>query len=115
MKTLANKVAIVTGSSKGIGAAIAVEMAGKGATVVVNYAGNKSAAAETVAAIINAGGMAIAVQADVSKKEDVTRLFDEAIAAFGKVDILVNNAGIMLVKSLRPQLMKISTVSLIPT
>ena len=99
MKTLANKVAIVTGSSKGIGAAIAVEMAGKGATVVVNYAGNKSAAAETVAAIINAGGMAIAVQADVSKKEDVTRLFDEAIAAFGKVDILVNNAGIMLVKS----------------
>jgi len=101
MKTLENKVALVTGASRGIGAAIASELAKNGAAVVVNYAGGKTAADETVAAIVAAGGKAIAVQGDVSKKEDVTRLFDETIATFGKVDILVNNAGIMAVKPLK--------------
>ena len=101
MKTLENKVALVTGASRGIGAAIASELAKNGAAVVVNYAGGKAGADETVAAIAAAGGKAIAVQGDVSKSEDVTRLFDEAIAAFGKVDILVNNAGIMITKLIK--------------
>src|ERR1041385_1484454 len=101
MKTLENKVALVTGASRGIGAAIASELAKNGAAVVVNYAGGKAGADKTVAAIVAAGGKAIAVQGDVSKSEDVTRLFDEAIAAFGKVDILVNNAGIIITKLIK--------------
>jgi len=101
MKALNNKVALVTGASRGIGAAIALELAANGAAVVVNYSGSKSAADETVDAILKAGGKAVAVQGDVSRKDDVVRLFDEAIKTFGKVDVLVNNAGVMVVKSFK--------------
>ena len=91
---LAGKVAVVTGASKGIGAAIAVSLAAEGASVVVNYASSKAGADKVVAAITVAGGKAIAVQADVSKSTDISRLFSETKKAFGKVDVLVNNAGI---------------------
>ncbi|MBT1687125.1 SDR family oxidoreductase [Dawidia soli] len=100
MSTVKNKVAIVTGASRGIGAAVAQSLAQAGAKVIVNYAGSQASAEEVVKSITAAGGQAKAVQADVSKPTDVDRLFDEAIAAFGRVDVLVNNAGIMIVKSL---------------
>src|SRR4051812_14387946 len=93
-KKLANKVAIVTGASKGIGASIARHLAAEGAAVVVNYASSKSGADKVVAEIASAGGKAVAVQADVAKKADIDRLFAETKSAFGKLDILVNNAGI---------------------
>lgn len=92
MSKLENKVAIVTGSSKGIGAAIARHFAAAGAKVVVNYASSKEAADEVVKNIIDNGGRAIAVQADVSKESDVIRLFNETEKEFGTLDILVNNA-----------------------
>jgi 3-oxoacyl-[acyl-carrier protein] reductase len=98
MSTVKNKVAIVTGASKGIGAAIAKSLAQAGAIVAVNYAGSKAAAEEVVASIIGQGGIAKAIQADVAKPADVKRLFDETIAAFGRVDVLVNNAGVMITK-----------------
>ena len=98
---LKNKVAIVTGSSRGIGAQIAMTLAGEGAKVVVNYAGNKAAAEKVIAKIRSAGGEAIAVKCDVSKADEVKALFDNAIAQFGKVDLLVNNAGIALYKRLQ--------------
>lgn len=98
MNKLDNKVALVTGASKGIGAAVAIELAKNGAAVIVNYAGSKTGADKTVATITATGGKAIAVQADVSKTADVTRLFDSGIEAFGKIDILVNNAGVMTIK-----------------
>jgi 3-oxoacyl-[acyl-carrier protein] reductase len=91
---LANKVAVVTGASKGIGAAIAKRYAAEGAAVAVNYSSSKTGAEKVVADITAAGGKAIAIQADVAKQADITRLFTETIKAFGKVDILVNNAGI---------------------
>lgn len=91
---LKDKVAVVTGASKGIGAGIARAYALAGAKVVVNYAQDKARAEKVVDHIIELGGKAIAVQADVSKPADVERLFKEAITAFDKVDILVNNAGI---------------------
>jgi 3-oxoacyl-[acyl-carrier protein] reductase len=91
---LAGKVALVTGASKGIGASIAEHLAAEGATVVVNYASSKSGADRVVSAITAKGGKALAVQADVSKKADIDRLFAETKAAYGKLDILVNNAGI---------------------
>lgn len=91
---LKNKVAVVTGSSKGIGAGIAGAYVQEGAKVVVNYATNETSAKKVVDNIRQQGGTAIAVQADVSKPADVERLFEEAISAFGKVDVLVNNAGI---------------------
>lgn len=94
MGKLKNKVAIVTGASKGIGAAVATYFAAEGAKVVVNYASSKEGADKVVRAITDAGGSAIAVQGDVSNQADVTRLFAEAQKAFGSVDILVNNAGI---------------------
>src|ERR1700757_1255949 len=94
MKKLENKVAVVTGASKGIGAGIAKDLAAAGASVVVNYASAKEGAEKVVAEIVNNGGRAIAVQGDVSKSADVDRLFDETKKAFGGVDILVNNAGI---------------------
>lgn len=94
MSKLAGKVAIVTGASKGIGASIAEYLAADGASVVVNYASSKSGADGVVKRIIEKGGKAIAVQADVSKAEDIGRLFAETKAAFGKLDVLVNNAGI---------------------
>ncbi len=91
---LANKVAVVTGASKGIGASIAIHLAAEGAAVVVNYASSRAGAEKVVAEITAKGGRAIAVQADVSKKADIDRLFAETSKAYGKLDILVNNAGI---------------------
>ncbi len=93
-KRLAGKVAVVTGASKGIGAAIAQHLAAEGAAVVVNYASSKKGADRVVAEIVGQGGKAIAVQANVAKKADIERLFSEAKQAFGALDILVNNAGI---------------------
>jgi 3-oxoacyl-[acyl-carrier protein] reductase len=92
MSTLENKVAIITGASKGIGASIAKHFAAAGAKVVVNYASSKEGADKVVKAITDNGGTAIAVQADVSKEADVTRLAQETQKAFGTLDILVNNA-----------------------
>ncbi|MGH1557036.1 glucose 1-dehydrogenase [Caulobacter segnis] len=94
MSKLAGKTAVVTGASKGIGAAIAKALAAEGAAVAVNYASSREGADKVAAEIIAAGGKAIAVQGDVAKGADVTRLFDETQAAFGGVDILVNNAGV---------------------
>ena len=94
MAKLDGKVAIVTGASKGIGAGIALRLAADGASVVVNYARSADAAEQLVAKIKQAGGHATAVQADVSKPDEIKALFAKAAAAFGHVDILVNNAGI---------------------
>jgi 3-oxoacyl-[acyl-carrier protein] reductase len=91
---LGGKVAVVTGASKGIGAAIARHLAAEGAAVVVNYASSKAGADRVVAEVTAKGGRAVAVQADVSKPADVRRLFAEAKKAFGRLDVLVNNAGI---------------------
>ncbi len=93
-KKLTGKVAVVTGASKGIGAAIAGQLADEGAAVVVNYASSKEGAERVVAAITGKGGRAIAVGADVAKPADIQRLFAETKKAFGRLDILVNNAGI---------------------
>jgi 3-oxoacyl-[acyl-carrier protein] reductase len=94
MNRLKGSVAVVTGASKGIGAAIAEHMADEGASVVVNYSSSKAGADGVVKRITEKGGNAVAVRADVSKAEDVKRLFSDAKKAFGKIDILVNNAGI---------------------
>jgi 3-oxoacyl-[acyl-carrier protein] reductase len=94
MSELTGKVAIVTGASKGIGAAIANGLADAGASVVVNYASSREGADRVVAAIVGKGGKAVAVKADVSKAADVGRLFDETKKAFGSLDVLVNNAGV---------------------
>src|SRR5437016_3518921 len=91
---LVGKVAVVTGASKGIGAAIAKGLADEGAAVVVNYASSKAGADNVVSQIKSAGGKAVAVQADMAKKADIKRLFAQAKKAFGRLDILVNNAGI---------------------
>ena len=93
-RRLEGKVAVVTGASKGIGAAIARRLADEGAAVVVNYASSKQAADRVVAEITGQGGRAVAVQADLSKHADIQRLFAETIQAFGRLDVLVNNAGI---------------------
>jgi len=95
MNTDGNRVAIVTGASRGIGAAIAERLAAEGFTVVINYAGRAADADALVAKIEEKGGRAIAAQADVSDAAAVARLFDAAQAAFGGVDVVVNNAGIM--------------------
>ncbi|ASU36584.1 SDR family NAD(P)-dependent oxidoreductase [Mucilaginibacter xinganensis] len=94
MKKLANKVAVITGASKGIGAGIAKSLAAEGAAVVVNYSSSKEGADKVVAEIERNGGKAIAVQGNVSNLADVTRLFAETTKAFGPVDVLVNNAGV---------------------
>ncbi len=91
---LTGKVAVVTGASKGIGVSIAKHLAAEGASVVVNYASSKEGADRVVADIVRKGGKAIAVQADVSRKADIDRLFVETKKAFGPLDILINNAGI---------------------
>lgn len=100
MPTLTNKVALVTGSSRGIGAEVARHLGQAGAKVVVNYAGNKAEADKVVAQIREAGSDAIAVQADVTKADAIRKLFDESIGRFGKLDVLVNNAGKILYKKL---------------
>jgi 3-oxoacyl-[acyl-carrier protein] reductase len=94
MSKLSNKVAVVTGASKGIGAGIAKGLAAEGAAVVVNYASSKEGAERVVADIVKAGGKALAVQGDVSKASDVQRIFAETKKAFGRLDVLVNNAGV---------------------
>jgi 3-oxoacyl-[acyl-carrier protein] reductase len=91
---LKDKVAIVTGGSRGIGRAIALALADAGAIVVVNYKGNQAAADEVVAAIQAKEGQALAIQADIALSEDVDRLFKAVLERFGRLDILVNNAGI---------------------
>jgi 3-oxoacyl-[acyl-carrier protein] reductase len=91
---LADKVAVVTGASRGIGRAIAIELASRGASIIVNYNQNGIAAQEVVMAIINAGGKAAALPGDVSKVEDSQTLIKAAAEKWGKLDILVNNAGI---------------------
>jgi 3-oxoacyl-[acyl-carrier protein] reductase len=93
-RRLNGKVAVVTGASKGIGAGIAKELAEEGASVIVNYASAKHDADRVVDEISKRGGKAVAIQASVTSKTDVQRLFAEAEKAFGKMDILVNNAGV---------------------
>lgn len=93
-KKLAGKIAVVTGASKGIGAAAALHLAAEGASVVVNYSSSKEGAQQVVAQIVREGGKAVAIQANTSLEADIQRLFSEAVKIFGHVDILVNNAGI---------------------
>jgi 3-oxoacyl-[acyl-carrier protein] reductase len=94
LQKLTGKVAVVTGASKGIGAAIAKHLAAEGASVVVNYASSKTGVDAVVAEITGKGGKAVAIQGDVSKASEIATLFDEAQKAFGPIDILVNNAGV---------------------
>ncbi|KAB0570858.1 SDR family oxidoreductase [Brucella pituitosa] len=96
-----DRIAIVTGASRGIGAAIARRLATDGFTVVVNYAGSKNAAEELAAEIIQSGGQAVTHQADVSDAAAVKRMFESAESAFGGIDVLVNNAGIMKLASVK--------------
>ena len=94
MSKLTDKVAVVTGASKGIGAAIAKSLAAEGASVVVNYASSKAGADTVVAAIKAAGGKAVAVPCDVSKAAEAQGIIEAAIKNFGRLDILVNNSGV---------------------
>jgi 3-oxoacyl-[acyl-carrier protein] reductase len=94
MSKLTGKVAVVTGASKGIGAAIAKSLAAEGASVVVNYASDKTGADATVKTINAAGGKAIAVKGDVSKAAEAQAIIESAITSYGKLDILVNNSGV---------------------
>lgn len=100
MKQLDGKTAIVTGSSRGIGRAIAEQLADLGARVVINYASSPDKAQEVVDSIIQKGGKAIALHADLGKISDIEALFTNTLAAFGRLDILVNNAGLMITKPL---------------
>ena len=96
--TLKGKIALVTGASRGIGRAIARRLARSGASVAVNYSSSAEDAQKVVAEIKAAGGNALAIQANMGRVADISRLFDQTIAHFGKLDILVNNAGIITVK-----------------
>jgi 3-oxoacyl-[acyl-carrier protein] reductase len=91
---LKNKVAVVTGASKGIGASIAKYLAAEGASVVVNYSSSKAGADKVVGEITTQGGKAVAVQANVARKSEIDRLFAETKNTFGRLDVLVNNAGV---------------------
>ncbi|OLO04641.1 SDR family oxidoreductase [Salinicola socius] len=95
MTNTSQKVALVTGASRGIGRAIALQLATDGFAVVVNYAGNKTLAEQVVADIEIEGGRALAVQADIAETSAVTQLFEQTLAAFGRIDVVVNNAGMM--------------------
>ena len=94
MSKLTGKVAVVTGASKGIGAAIAKSLAAEGASLVVNYASSKAGADTVVAAITAAGGKAVAVHGDVSKAAEAQGIIEAAIKNYGRLDILVNNSGV---------------------
>src|SRR5271155_411109 len=94
MSKLKGKVAVVTGASKGIGAAIAQALAAEGASVVVNYASSKAGAETVVDAITKAGGKAVAVGGDVSKASEAQGIIDAAVKNYGRLDILVNNSGV---------------------
>jgi 3-oxoacyl-[acyl-carrier protein] reductase len=100
MNNLTGKVAIVTGASKGIGAAVAKGLAEAGAAVAVNYSSDKEGADRVVSEITSSGGKAVAIRADVAKAGDVKRLFEETQKSFGSVDVLVNNAGVFKFGSL---------------
>jgi 3-oxoacyl-[acyl-carrier protein] reductase len=101
MNKLKGKVIIITGSSRGIGLTIAKTLAGNGAKVVVNFLGSKETADSVVNEILQSGGQAIAIKADVSKSEDVKKLFQKTIEKFGKIDVLINNAGIAIYKLIK--------------
>ncbi|MFL5743586.1 MAG: SDR family oxidoreductase [Niastella sp.] len=101
MNRLNNKVVLITGASRGIGAATAHLIASEGAKVIVNYSGSQAEAEKTVQEIKDNGGDAIALKADVSKAAEVTALFDAAITHYGRIDVLINNAGIMITKLLK--------------
>ena len=96
---LSGKIALVTGSSRGIGRAMAERLSRQGASVAVNYVNNADKAEEVVAAIAADGGTAVALQADVSRLKDIQQLFEETLAHFGRLDIVVNNAGIRISKN----------------
>lgn len=99
-KPLAGKVALVTGSSRGIGREIACKLAQMGAAVAINYNQSESSAEEACKQIMAAGGKAIAIQADVTMMAELQHLFDQTLEKFGKIDILVNNAGILITKKI---------------
>jgi 3-oxoacyl-[acyl-carrier protein] reductase len=101
MNKLKGKVIIITGSSRGIGMTIAKTLAKNGAKVVVNYSGSEETAKSVVNEILQSGGQAIAIKADVSKSEDVKRLFQKTIEKFEKIDVLINNAGIAIYKLIK--------------
>jgi 3-oxoacyl-[acyl-carrier protein] reductase len=96
MSEFANKIALVTGGSRGIGRAIATELAKQGATVVISYAGNETAANETVKAIVDAGGKASAKKFDVCDSDACSAAVDDIVKTHGKIDVLVNNAGVAI-------------------
>lgn len=101
MKKLTEKIILITGSSKGIGAMIAQHVSNEGAKVIINYSGSQEEAQQVVSAIVAGGGEAIAIKADVSNPQEVDQLFEKAIAHFGRIDVLINNAGIMITKLIR--------------
>ncbi|SEO42460.1 3-oxoacyl-[acyl-carrier protein] reductase [Flavobacterium sp. CF108] len=101
MENLKDKVVLITGSSRGIGATIALKVSQAGAKVIINYAGGKEPAEKLAQEIISNGGEALAIKADVSNSAEVKNLFDESIAHFGKIDVLINNAGIMITKLIK--------------
>src|SRR6056300_501072 len=98
-KKLSGKIALVTGSSRGIGRAVVERLSREGAAVAINYFSHSDKAEEVVDAITSGGGTAVALQADVSRTVDIQRLFEQTLAHFGRLDILVNNAGVRITQS----------------